>query len=127
MAATTPNEAKISLKLMVHKEKKRVIFAEADNHFVDILFSFMALPLGTIVRLLEKIPDQKVKALGSLQTFTDDLRVMPNNPSFSIKLLCDAGVTDASQLEERTFDVVHDQVTSLATSTQRMDLVIAYG
>ncbi|PWA63685.1 hypothetical protein CTI12_AA350620 [Artemisia annua] len=223
MAATTPNEAKISLKLMVHKEKKRVIFAEADNHFVDILFSFMTFPMGTIVRLLEKIPDQKVKALGSLQnlyqsltdfpvtslsteesklmmlnprsslyehcrnlilkiddtepikyftcekmsciqhsdatfstcnrarcslcgnhmtremgykssttdtggscvdggvfvtnitTFivTDDLRVMPNYASFSIQLLCDAGITDASQLEERTFDVVHDQILIL--------------
>ncbi|GKC41994.1 hypothetical protein Tco_1059716 [Tanacetum coccineum] len=79
MAATTPNEAKISLKLMVHKEKKRVIFAEADNHFVDILFSFMALPLGTIVRLLEKIPDQKVKALGSLQNLYQSLIDLPEN------------------------------------------------
>ena len=53
--ATTTDRAKISLRVMVHKQHKRVIFAEADNHFVDTLFSFMTLPMGTIIRLLERV------------------------------------------------------------------------
>ncbi|KAF0892245.1 hypothetical protein E2562_014830 [Oryza meyeriana var. granulata] len=31
-----------------------VLFAESDKEFVDVLFSFLTLPLGTIVRLLGK-------------------------------------------------------------------------
>nr|XP_010920704.1 uncharacterized protein LOC105044482 [Elaeis guineensis] len=45
---------KLSLKLLVDKEKSRVVFAESDKDFVDILFSFLTLPIGTIVRLLGK-------------------------------------------------------------------------
>ncbi|KAF8394968.1 hypothetical protein HHK36_018907 [Tetracentron sinense] len=41
----------ISLKVLVDKEKNQVIFAESDNDFVDVLFSFLTLPIGTIIRL----------------------------------------------------------------------------
>ncbi|KAF9618783.1 hypothetical protein IFM89_002651 [Coptis chinensis] len=44
----------ISIKLLVDKEKNRVVFAEADKDFVDILFSFLTLPIGTIVSLADK-------------------------------------------------------------------------
>ncbi|KAJ0540825.1 hypothetical protein HanRHA438_Chr09g0377631 [Helianthus annuus] len=36
------------------------------DSFVDILFSFMTLPVGTIVKMLGKHPDAKFEALGSL-------------------------------------------------------------
>ena len=51
----------------------------------------------------------------SLTTFivTDDLRVMPNTLYSSVRLLCDLGITDASQLEERTFDIGREQVIQL--------------
>ena len=219
MADTTPKEAKISLKVMVHKAKNRAIYAEADSSFVDILFSFMTLPLATLVRVLGKCPDHKVQALWSLKnlyqsltdlpanylatdeskhmllnprsssydicrklkikiddteplnyficcrnfictrrigaqfsihniakcsycgslmskeirsedvvtntgggcgvfvsdvtTFilTEDLRVFPNATGVSIQLLCDFGISDASQLEERNLDVGLEQVT----------------
>ncbi|KAJ9550993.1 hypothetical protein OSB04_015038 [Centaurea solstitialis] len=214
------NENKISLKLMVHKEKLKVAFAEADYTFVDTLFSIMTWPMATIVRVLDKCPDQNLQALGSLKnlyqsleelpasyfsnedskfmmlnpttsaydlcrnlklniddseptkcficqnsncsenrgiyfsnssvarcpscsklmnreihstnsvsrifddpgmfvpsltTFivTDDLRVMPNTLYSSVRLLCDLGITDASQLEERTFDIGREQMVIL--------------
>jgi len=44
----------ISLKLLLGKEKNRVVFAEYDKDFIDILFSFLTLPMGTIARLLDK-------------------------------------------------------------------------
>ncbi|CAO2189085.1 unnamed protein product [Urochloa humidicola] len=39
----------IEVKLFVDKAKKKVLFAESDNDFVDVLFSFLTMPLGTIV------------------------------------------------------------------------------
>jgi len=51
VAVTT--EATVELKLLIDKETNNVIFAEAGKDFVDILFSFLTLPLGTIARLIE--------------------------------------------------------------------------
>ncbi|XP_024959049.1 uncharacterized protein LOC112500020 [Cynara cardunculus var. scolymus] len=65
MAATSANEDNISLRVMVHKQENKVIFAEADSNFVDTLFSLMTLPMATIVRLMKKCHDQNLKALGS--------------------------------------------------------------
>lgn len=43
---------KISLKLLVHKNTKKVLFAEAGKDFVDFLFSLLALPIGTVINVL---------------------------------------------------------------------------
>ncbi|XVE69067.1 hypothetical protein DITRI_Ditri09bG0119800 [Diplodiscus trichospermus] len=59
MAAT-----KVSLKLLVDVRGQRVLFAEAGKDFVDFLFSIMSLPLGTVVRLLNK--EGMLGSLGSL-------------------------------------------------------------
>jgi hypothetical protein len=45
---------KVSLKLLIDKKSRRVLFAEADNKFVDFLFSIFTLPVGTVTRLLQK-------------------------------------------------------------------------
>ncbi|KAF7845418.1 uncharacterized protein G2W53_002323 [Senna tora] len=39
------------MRLYVDKERNRVVVGEASADFVDILFSFLTLPLGTIIRL----------------------------------------------------------------------------
>lgn len=44
----------VAVKLFIDKEKRKVLFAESDKDFVDILFSFLRLPLGTIVSLFDK-------------------------------------------------------------------------
>ncbi|KAM3390763.1 hypothetical protein ACQJBY_012395 [Aegilops geniculata] len=44
----------VSVKLFIDKEKRKVLFAESNKDFVDVLFSFLTLPLGTIVRLFDK-------------------------------------------------------------------------
>ncbi|KAG9136972.1 hypothetical protein Leryth_013819 [Lithospermum erythrorhizon] len=49
-----PPETKLSLKFMVDNKSKKVIFAEAGSEFVDVLLSFLTLPLGTIIRQLNK-------------------------------------------------------------------------
>ncbi|MCI54259.1 DUF674 family protein, partial [Trifolium medium] len=43
---------KITLRLMVDKENKKVVYAEAGKDFYDVLLSFLTLPLGTIARLV---------------------------------------------------------------------------
>ncbi|XP_020677421.1 uncharacterized protein LOC110096016 [Dendrobium catenatum] len=58
----------ISLRLLVDKEQKRVVFAEAGSDFIDVLFSFLTLPLGSIVRLLAK-----QSGLGSLDRLYDSV------------------------------------------------------
>ncbi|XVE69065.1 hypothetical protein DITRI_Ditri09bG0119600 [Diplodiscus trichospermus] len=59
MAAT-----ELSLKLLVDVRSQRVLFAEAEKDFVDFLFNIMSLPVGTVVRLLNK--DGVVGSLGSI-------------------------------------------------------------
>ncbi|CAL5025668.1 unnamed protein product [Urochloa decumbens] len=44
----------VAVKLFIDKEKQKVLFAESDKEFVDVLFSFLTLPLGAIVRILDK-------------------------------------------------------------------------
>ncbi|KAK9078682.1 hypothetical protein SSX86_002739 [Deinandra increscens subsp. villosa] len=72
-------EAKISIKVFVDKVRKRVVYAEADHTFVDILFSFMTMPMGTIVRLLSKASDEKIEALGSLNILYQSLNDFPES------------------------------------------------
>lgn len=45
---------KVKLRVMVNKVKAKVLYAEAGKDFVDVLFSFLTLPLGTIGRLVAK-------------------------------------------------------------------------
>ncbi|XVE69068.1 hypothetical protein DITRI_Ditri09bG0119900 [Diplodiscus trichospermus] len=55
---------KVSLKLLVDVKGQRVLFAEAGKDFVDFLFNIMSLPVGTVVRLLNK--KGMVGSLGSI-------------------------------------------------------------
>ncbi|QCE11864.1 hypothetical protein DEO72_LG10g3102 [Vigna unguiculata] len=60
---------KVPLKVLVDRNENKVLFAEARKDFVDVLVSFLALPLGTITRLVGKesnIPPLKVGSLSSL-------------------------------------------------------------
>lgn len=44
----------IQVKFLVDKEERKVVFGESGKEFVDVLLSFLTLPLGTVVRLLGK-------------------------------------------------------------------------
>ncbi|CAE5966620.1 unnamed protein product [Arabidopsis arenosa] len=52
--AKSSEKPKFSLRLLIDEEKNRVVLAEAGKDFVDVLCSLLTLPMGTIVRLLEK-------------------------------------------------------------------------
>ncbi|KAJ0020988.1 hypothetical protein Pint_32626 [Pistacia integerrima] len=46
----------ISLKALVDKVSKNIIFAESNEEFIDVLFSFLTMPMGTIIRLIRNRP-----------------------------------------------------------------------
>ncbi|KAK8965342.1 hypothetical protein KSP40_PGU022241 [Platanthera guangdongensis] len=58
----------IAVRFLIDRAQKRVVFAEAGSDFVDVLFSFLTLPLATIVRLLDK-----QSGLGSLDTLYESV------------------------------------------------------
>jgi len=45
---------KITLKLLQDKITEKILYTEAGDDFVDVLFSFLTFPLGSIVKLLNK-------------------------------------------------------------------------
>ncbi|XWS28753.1 hypothetical protein CRYUN_Cryun25bG0098200 [Craigia yunnanensis] len=46
----------LSLKASVDTEKNRVIFVESDEDFIDILLSFLTMPIGSVIRLIRYQP-----------------------------------------------------------------------
>ncbi|KAG8387031.1 hypothetical protein BUALT_Bualt03G0210800 [Buddleja alternifolia] len=66
-------EVKFTLKALVNKEKTEVIFAEVDSDLADVLVSFLTLPLGKIVSLLEKHYGSNSPVIGSLNTLRKSL------------------------------------------------------
>ncbi|XXG89341.1 hypothetical protein AAC387_Pa12g1361 [Persea americana] len=63
----------IDLKLAVDKERNRVLFAECGNDFVDVLLSFLTMPIGTIIRLSGK--ESKIGSMSTLYESVEDLDV----------------------------------------------------
>ncbi|GJY96963.1 RNA-directed DNA polymerase, eukaryota, reverse transcriptase zinc-binding domain protein [Tanacetum coccineum] len=105
MPETLAKEPKISIKAIVDKEKNRVLYVEADYTFVDILFSFMTLPMGTIVRLLGEQADKKCEALGSLNNLYQSLVDLPESYFFieECKLML-LNPRSPSLLDDKLFD-----------------------
>ncbi|XP_022731192.1 uncharacterized protein LOC111285836 [Durio zibethinus] len=46
----------LSLKASIDVDKNRVIFVESDEDFIDILLSFLTMPIGSIIRLVRYQP-----------------------------------------------------------------------
>ncbi|RWR95475.1 DUF674 domain-containing protein [Cinnamomum micranthum f. kanehirae] len=63
---------KLSLKLLIDKTGKRLLFAEAGKDFIDLLFSFLVLPLGSVIRLLANNSDIDV-SISSLYESVENL------------------------------------------------------
>ncbi|CAH8300477.1 unnamed protein product [Eruca vesicaria subsp. sativa] len=49
--------AKFSVKLLIDQKRNKVVLAEADQGFVDVLISLLSLPMGKIARFLENHKD----------------------------------------------------------------------
>ncbi|KAI7997883.1 hypothetical protein LOK49_LG10G02097 [Camellia lanceoleosa] len=60
--------AEVSVRILIDEAKKRVVCAEAGNDFVDILFSFLTLPMGTIVRLIRNQQSSQEAQIGCMNS-----------------------------------------------------------
>jgi len=69
--ATTTATAALSMKLLIDRKAQRVLFAEASKEVVDFLFSLLALPVATAVKLVGK--DAMVGCVGNLYASVDKL------------------------------------------------------
>lgn len=63
----------LPLKVLVDKEKNKVVFAEAGKDFVDVLLSFLTLPMGTIARLVAKDSNLQPIKVGSLSSLYESV------------------------------------------------------
>ena len=75
----------MSLKLLIDRSSHKVLFAEAGKEFVDFLFYLLALPVGTVIRLLTK--KCMVGCLGNLYDSVENLSqiyIQPNKDKDSL-------------------------------------------
>ncbi|WOG96242.1 hypothetical protein DCAR_0415576 [Daucus carota subsp. sativus] len=72
-------EGKICLKLLVDRNANRVIFGEAGKDFVDFLFQFLSLPVGTVVKLLSK--NKMVGSLGKIYESIENMQASYMEPN----------------------------------------------
>ncbi|KAK2405607.1 hypothetical protein QL285_054826 [Trifolium repens] len=68
-SSTTTN--KVTLKLLIDTKNEKVLFAEASKAVIDFLFNLLRLPVGTVVKLLNK--NGMVGSLGNLYHSVENL------------------------------------------------------
>jgi hypothetical protein len=59
---------KVTIRVLVDKKKNKVLFAEADKDFVDVLLSFLTLRLGTIAKLVANDSNFEALSFGSISS-----------------------------------------------------------
>ena len=123
-----PKEQVVSLKLLVNTDTNKVLFAEADKDFVDILCSFLTLPLGTIARLIQKESNFEpvtIGCLNSLYQSVENLGLVTNYNSSedycsSLKINIDDTVPKNYFICSNNFDgIYNDQCSYVSTSDKK--------
>ncbi|CAL0304453.1 unnamed protein product [Lupinus luteus] len=71
--AAASTEKPVTLRILIDEEKNKVVYAQAGKDFVDILLSFLTLPLGTIARLVAKESEMKKVNVGSLNNLYESV------------------------------------------------------
>lgn len=54
-ALQTGRSSKINMKLILSKSRNKILYAEANDSFVDFLFSFLTFPIGSVIHVLKGI------------------------------------------------------------------------
>ncbi|KAJ1389610.1 hypothetical protein SESBI_38127 [Sesbania bispinosa] len=73
MAPLPTMEEQVCLRLLVDEKKNKVLLAEAGKDFVDVLLSFLTLPLATIARLVSTESNLKKLRFGSLTSLYESV------------------------------------------------------
>ncbi|CAM8950032.1 unnamed protein product [Rhodiola kirilowii] len=72
---------KMSLKLLIDKKSKKVLFAESGKEFVDFLFNLLNLPVGTVIRLLTTGGSGMVGSIGNIYKSVENLNDIYMQPT----------------------------------------------
>nr|CAD1839780.1 unnamed protein product [Ananas comosus var. bracteatus] len=96
MTSTT----KLGMKLLVDTRTNKVLFAEAGKDVVDFLFGLLALPVGTIIKLITEESmvgsvaniRQSLESLDGTFFLSDQAKVDLLNPEVSVPSLSENGV-----------------------------------
>ncbi|GJV68976.1 hypothetical protein Tco_1484485 [Tanacetum coccineum] len=116
-----------TVKILIHKSKKKVLCAEVDNPFVEMFLSFLTIPLG-IVKVLTKDTSslmainnlcKSISTLGDKNYLkSDDIKNMFLSPKLA-SIYCHAtdllplyekGITQGSFLKEQATFIVSDDL-----------------
>ncbi|KAF7132511.1 hypothetical protein RHSIM_Rhsim09G0161500 [Rhododendron simsii] len=81
----TSSKTKVSLKLLIDTNGKRVLYAEASKDAVDFLFNLLRLPVGAVVEVLKK--QTMVGTLGNLFESIENLNETYFQPNTSKQCL----------------------------------------
>ncbi|GJX76708.1 hypothetical protein Tco_0323519 [Tanacetum coccineum] len=117
----------LTVKLLTHKSKKKVLCAEVDNSFVEMLLSFLTIPLGA-VKVLTKDTSSPVginnlyKSISTLgdenYLKSDDIKNMLLSPKLAaiyfhatdLLPIYEKGITRGSFLKEQAAFIVSDDL-----------------
>ncbi|XP_034598361.1 uncharacterized protein [Setaria viridis] len=89
--------AALRMKLLIDKKAQRVLFAEASKDVVDFLFSLLAMPIATAVKLLGK--ESMVGCVGNLYASVDKLEsIYVQNGASKDALLCPTVLSSSNSL-----------------------------
>ncbi|CAL4977907.1 unnamed protein product [Urochloa decumbens] len=144
----------LSMKLVIDKKAQLLLFAEASKDVVDFLFSLLALPVATAVKLLGK--ESMVGCVGNLYASVDKLNSayvqggvvkdallcptvfsfgnsllgLPEKTLHSITLLNTLSVKDVGDLQEKTVQLGYNEglailKASLQSKTVLTDVFLA--
>ncbi|CAI9273521.1 unnamed protein product [Lactuca saligna] len=83
--SASSSSSEVSVKLLIDTKAKKVLFAEANKQFVDFLFHILSLPIGTVIKLLNKT--SMVGSLGNLYESIENLSdtyMQPNRSKNSV-------------------------------------------
>lgn len=71
-------DVKLSLKVMINEQKTKVLFAEADSEFAEVMLGFLTMPLGEILSFLKMGYEEEEPVIGSLNTLYTGLLNLDN-------------------------------------------------
>ncbi|KAK5841457.1 hypothetical protein PVK06_003778 [Gossypium arboreum] len=72
MEETVENDVKTGMKIILRKSDWKILFAETNEDFVDLLFSFLTIPFDSVLELLLG----SNLTIGSISYLLQDLNIM---------------------------------------------------
>jgi len=85
----------MTLKLLIDTEENRVLFADAGKEVVDFIFGLLALPLGSIVKVLGQ--EQMIGSIGSIYSSLKTLDSSYMHPGLKKDILLNPNVQSHCQ------------------------------